>query len=593
LAALAFTLDLTAAAKHLVKVELSIGGEALPAGPVELFMPVWTPGSYLVRELARNMEGFAARASASGKPLPWRKTAKNRFRVERRGQEGFLVAYAVYGHEPTVRAADFTAEHAFWNAASIVLWPVGREELAATFELLLPEGWTAATALRRRPGPGTRFAASSLHEAIDAPVLAGCLDRVDFQALGASHSFVVQGLAGAQVPPSLAADTAAVIGEAAGVFGGQLPYDSYLFLAQLTDKGRGGLEHSACCALLASRATFSSPRAYQDFQGLVAHEHFHAWNGKRMRPRSLWQCDYERENHTELLWFVEGATAYYDDLLCLRAGVIDTPRYLEILGNHVTAMHATPGRLLHPLAAASFDAWIKAYRPDENSRNSTQSYYTNGALAMLCLDLRIRAATNGARSLDDAIADLYQQTFLQGRGYDFADVVEALSRAAGRDLGDAMRELVEAPFDPDFDEPLAAVGLSLMPAPARGPYFGLRFGGRGLTVSSVLRDSPAMHAGLSPGDELIAVDGLRVRRGTWADVVGSRWCEGRTLDVLLARRGRMVQCQVKPAARGPGEWKLRADASASADQRRLRQQWFAPRGRAAHAGGADSCDPSQ
>ena len=574
---LAFKLDLRKCGTHRIGVQLELDSSLLPVGPIELFQPVWTPGSYVVREFARHLEGFGASDTAGDAPLAWHKTAKNRFLVDR-SDGGVRVSYSVYGHELSVRTADFTDDHAFWVGAAVCLWPVGLPNVGATFEIDLPAGWTLESPLRRVQGPMTRLVARDLDEVVDSPVLAGDLTVQQFEVLGVPHRFVFDGLAGVEPPASLITDTAAVITQAAAVFGGELPYQEYRLLSMFTDAGRGGLEHSACCTLLASRTTFLPAKSYHDFMGLVAHEHFHAWNIKRMRPRSLWSYDYERENYTDLLWVVEGMTAYYDDLLCLRAGVVGANRYFELVGEHVTAMHAAPGRLVHSLSAASFDAWIKLYRPDENSRNSTQSYYTHGALAMMCFDLTIRAATRGARSLDDAVTDLYRRTFIEARGYDTGDVITSLSTAAGKDMAELVGDLVDGPFDPDFDEIFAPFGLRLTTSGSGAPYFGLQFRGSELTISSVLRDSPAMRAGLSPGDELLALDGLRVRRANWASLVRNAWSgEGQTICVLIARRGRILERVVQPDAHPIETWRVEPVGDATPEQERLREAWLGPR----------------
>jgi predicted metalloprotease with PDZ domain len=293
-----------------------------------------------------------------------------------------------------------------------------------------------------------------------------------------------------------------------------------------------------------------------------------------MRPAELWQFDYESENYTTLLWVVEGMTAYYDDHLCRRAGVLSLERYLEILADGIAALHRTPGRLLHPLATASFDAWIKLYRPDENTRNSTQSYYRNGSLAALCFDLTIRAKSGGQRSLDDALAELYRSTYERGRGYTTDDVVGCLGRAAGEDLAPLVRTLVDGPFDPDFTEFFEPMGLRLVEVPGESPYFGLVFRSGDLTIATVLTDGPAAEGGLSPDDEILALNGLRVTPATWVSILQNTWREGEVVRVLVSRRGRIVERSVTPVRAAIEKCRIERVPGANTERTRLRSSWL-------------------
>jgi predicted metalloprotease with PDZ domain len=334
--------------------------------------------------------------------------------------------------------------------------------------------------------------------------------------------------------------------------------------------------------LLAPRTTFQSPKDYQDFMGLIAHEHFHVWNVKRMRPVDLWHYDYENENYTQLLWVAEGFTAYYDDHLCLRAGVLRSSEYLRIVAKNIAAMRRTPGRLDQPLADASFDAWIRLYRPDENTRNVTQSYYGNGALVAMLLDLRIRALTDGARSLDNAMRDLYQRSYQQGRGYTEDDVVACLSDAGGTDLSQVVRDLVHGPLDPDFVAAFEPFGLELREKNSskskssgnEACYLGVEFKSGSSQLSSVLLDSPADKAGLAPSDEVLALNALRVTTGNWHDVFPAVARIDKPLTVLISRRGIVQEVEVIPGARPPGDVEIRPRDDSTPEQDTLRRGWL-------------------
>lgn len=570
---LAFKLDARNPGQHEFRLELDCEPEGRE---LELFLPVWTPGSYLVREFARHVSRVLACDAKSGAPIAIAKTRKNRWALRLpAGTRRVRISWSVYAHELTVRTADLTEQHAFWNAACLFLWPVGAARTPATIDVTLPREWELATELARETlGPGSvRLIARDLDELVDTPCVAGTLRRLEFIAAGKPHSYVLEGLDGVEPPASLVPDTKRIVEEAAKIFGGELPYERYSFLSLFADQGRGGLEHLTSTVLLAPRTTWAPRKAYEDFLSLVAHEHFHAWNVKRIVPEPLWNFDYENENYTSLLWVAEGFTSYYDDHLCLRAGIYAKERYLEILADGIHELRSVPGRLEHPLAMASYDAWIKFYRPDEHTKNSSQSYYSSGALAALCLDLTIRAATDGARSLDDVMRALWKRSWLQRRAYSTADVVACISEAAGRDLAGYVAELVDGPFDPDLASVLAPFGLRIARKDERTPYLGVSFRADELVVQSVVTGDPAHVAGLAPGDEVLAIAGLRVRASTWKNVLENLESIDRPLPLLIARRGRILEKSLTPRSVPPTA-KLEEVPDATPAQKRLRQLWL-------------------
>lgn len=569
---LRYSIHLDVRGRNRLRIELLAPRAAFDerdGGEWTLLLPVWTPGSYLIREYARHVEGFEAYDDATGRAIPWRKTRKNRWSLRPDPDvEAVRIRYLVYCHELSVRTADVDHERAYWNGACVLLWPAGNRRLPARVHVPdLPAGWTLSTGAAR---DGEDLVFENLDEAVDAPVLAGTPEILEFEALGVPHRFVLDGLGAARPREELVTDTIRILEEAARIFGGGLPYDRYEILSLFTDRGRGGLEHRTSCTLLAPRTTFARDADYRDFMGLVAHELFHAWNGTRMRPAALWEIDYERENYTRLLWVVEGFTAYYDDLLCLRAGVLSTTDYLEILGRRIGDLAEIPGRFLDPLAAASFDAWIKLYRPDANTHNATQSYYTSGSLAAFCLDLRIRDLTDGERGLDDAMARLWRGTWAAARGYEEDDVVACLSETAGQDLRPLVEELVHGPFDPEFEAFLEPFGLTLERQPNRRPYLGARIDENRMVVTSVVAGAPAERAGIHPGDEIVALDGLRVSRQCWRSVLDARFRPGKPLEVLVARRGRLHQLPVTPEPVAPPTVRLGVDPRGGDRAARLR-----------------------
>ena len=573
-----FTLDVRDSARRLVHVTLAADvAEADRRDGLELFLAAWTPGSYLIRDYSRHLGSVSAEDEGTGAPIPWRKTGKNRYLIApgvdcRR----IKIRYTVYAHELTVCTSDLTDQHAFLSGATVFLWPVSDPTSPAVVQLQVPESWDVATSLAANlEAPGLwRLEGQGIDEFIDSPILAGALETLSFTAVGRPHSLVLDGLDGIEPPENLARDTAAIVEQAAEVFGGTPPYEEYKFLCMFTDAGRGGLEHSASSALLAPRTTFAPEDSYREFMGLVAHEFFHVWNVKRMRPAELWEFDYERENHTELLWLAEGFTAYYDDHLCRRAGISSPRQYLEVLAKTICDLRQTPGCLRQSLSEASFDAWIRLYRPDENTRNSTLSYYGNGALVAMSLDLHIRAQTGGKKSLDDAMRSLYQRTYLAGRGYTFEDVVEALADVSGEDMAPRLHDLVHKPLDPDFATSLAPFGLQLEESESKRAYLGIRVRPRSTDVASVLTDSPAHTAGLMPSDELLALNGHRVGPENWSKISRQIAIVDAPLQVIVARRGRVLTLTLQPTIKPTASVTITKCADSSAAQDALRRGWL-------------------
>lgn len=574
---LKFRIDVRHSATRELHVHASLTGIA--TDEVTLFLPTWTPGSYLVREYARHLSRVTARA-ADGGSLPCRKVDKNRFVVEAQGSDTIEVSYRVYGHELSVRTAHLDAERAFWTPACVLLWPVGGERHGAeiTVEHTAEHTvWCALpTAEPRTLDDGARattMRAADLDEALDSPVLVGRADVHTWQNDGVPHRIVLEGLGPITPPPTLVDDLTRIVDAAHAVFGGTLPYPDYTFLAMFTDEGYGGLEHRNSSVLLMARTALTSQRTYRDFLGLAAHELFHAWNVKRMRPSEFWRYDYEQENYTRLLWVMEGWTAYYDDLLLARAGLMSHDDYLGTMAKNLQNLRNGPGRFEQSLEESSHDAWIRLYRPDENTRNSSQNYYGNGAVVAMCLDLLIRRSSAGRHSLDDVLRELFASTFTAGRGYDQDDIYALVTRFADEQTAARLRELVTGDLDPELDDLLASVGVELTLREQEKPYLGIAFQPGSTVVASVTRDGPAYTAAIAPGDEVLAADGVRTTAGNWQSVFRAVAAIDEPSELLLARRGMILTRTVRPCAH-PGTVKLRLRKNPSPEQRTAREAWL-------------------
>ena len=473
---LRYTLTFPAPETHYVEVEASVPTGGAPA--VELVQPVWTPGSYRIRDYPRHVEELRAE-SAGGNALPVEKTRKNRWRVTTWGAQRITLSYRVYGREMTVRTNFVEASFALINGAPTFLTldePLA-EGAARPHEVavVLPSGWDRVlTALEPSPRGGPHLYLAPDHDTlVDSPIYAGSAAVYPFEVDGVPHLLANEGEGGVWDGPRSAADVERIVAAARRFWGG-LPYRRYLFLNLITEAS-GGLEHRDSTVLMTSRWKSRTREAYLEWLGLVSHEHFHAWNVKRLRPRELGPFDYGEENYTRTLWVAEGITSYYDDLLVHRAGLSTREEYLRDLSKTLRAVQKTPGRRVQTLETASFDTWIKYYQPDENSPNSSISYYTKGAAVALLLDARIRAASDGARSLDDVMR-LAWERFLES-GFTAEEIEALASEVAGEDLGAFFDHALRSTAELDYAPALEWLGLRFAPpepgtappAPAQEP----------------------------------------------------------------------------------------------------------------------------
>lgn len=569
---------------HQFRVTLTV---PQPTAEQALSLPVWIPGSYLVREFARHLSGL--QATQGRRAVDLEQIDKTRWVAHCEGRSALRVSYRVYAFDTSVRAAFLDVRRGFFNGTSLCLRVEGREADPHRIELgRLPRGWEVATAMATdraaQAGRRTRYLSADYDELVDHPFELGGFWRGRFRACGVGHEFVVAGAWPGFDGQRLLDDTRRICETQIGFWHGQgtrarPPFQRYLFALNVAEDGHGGLEHRASTALLSARRNL--PRAgagataddnYVDLLGLISHEYFHAWHVKRMRPREFAALDYTRENHTRLLWWFEGATSYYDDLLLLRTGLIDAPRYLRLLAKNVNAVRTTPGRHVQSVADASFDAWTKYYRADENTANATVSYYAKGALVALALDLTLRV---DGSSLDAVMRALWRAS--RGGPIDEADLLRELQRCAGRpyqrELDRWVHDVQELPLPGllqtmgiDVSDDRAGLAASLGLRLSEGPVSGIQ-------VKSVLAGSAAQRAGLSAGDELLAVDGWRVRKLDDAmQWIGTE----RAFALTLVRDQRLLTLKARPDPRASIGRTVRLALAASADREVLarRRAWL-------------------
>ena len=560
MATLAYRVEIEDAHAHLFRVTLTLPA---PAERQELSLPVWIAGSYLVREFSRHLSGLQARQG--GRAVPLRQTSKCSWEAHCRGRSPLVLSWRVYAFDTSVRVAFLDAERGFFNGPCLFLRAHGREHEPHALTLAgLPRGWQVATSMRSTGRH--RFEAGSYEELVDHPVEMGRFWRGEFVAGGVPHELVVTGALPVFDGDRLLAETQRICaaqiefwhGQGSGRADEAPPFDRYVFLLNTIGDGYGGLEHRASTALLASRGDLpvlgqaEAGEGHVRLLGLISHEYFHAWNVKRLKPADFAALDHGRENYTELLWFFEGFTSYYDDLFVLRSGLIDASRYLKLLGTTISGVLAAPGRKVQSLAQASFEAWIKYYRPDENTPNATVSYYAKGALLALALDLSLRKARKPGASLDALMRSLWRMS--RGGPISEADILAAVAALGGKALAEELHRWVHGTEDLPLQELLAAAGVAWQADKAGlAQRLGLRVDEAGgqVRIKQVLQGGAAHRAGLAAGDELLACNDWRLRK--LDDVLLTLDLRRpQRLRLLVSRDQRIVTLELQLPHQSPG-----------------------------------------
>ena len=498
---------------HLFHVTLTI---AQPAAQQRVALPVWIPGSYMVREFAKNLQNL--RATQGRRSVPLQQLDKATWQVDAGPGKPVVLTYAVYALDNSVRTAWLDASRGFFNGTSLCLQVAGQETLPHALELMSTRAtatWHVATGL---PAVATdtrgfgSYVADDYDALVDHPFELGHFWSGEFKACGVPHRFVVAGAAPSFDGARLLADTQKIC-EAEIRFWhprGKPPHTNYVFMLNAVDDGYGGLEHRNSTALICTRRDLPrvgdkrSSEGYTTLLGLISHEYFHTWNVKRLKPAAFAQFDYSRENYTHQLWFFEGFTSYYDDLLLRRAGLLDDAAYLRLLNKTINQVGQTPGRLVQSVAESSFDAWVKYYRQDENTPNATVSYYTKGALVALCLDLTLRA--EGTTDLDEVMRSLFKRC--KGGPMSEADLLDVLQLLAGRSLAPELAQWVHSTDTLPLQPLLERHGVAIHADPSHmAQRLGLRVAEAGnIVVKTVLRGGAAEKAGFCAGDEWLGVE---------------------------------------------------------------------------------------
>ncbi|BAP17215.1 M61 family metallopeptidase [cyanobacterium endosymbiont of Epithemia turgida] len=508
---IAYTVAMPQPNSHVFEVKLQVS--QWQESILELGMPLWTPGSYLVREYARHIQSFSASSSQNKIKLPSQKISKNHWIIETGNINDITIDYQVYANELTVRTNHLDGTHGYFNGAALFYFIPGLEKQSITVQIIPPTAqWKVSTTLPEINGKTNLFQANDYDTLVDSPFEIGTHNIYTFEVLRKSHQLVIWGHGNIR-PIPLIRDIKKIIEVEAKLYG-ELPYNYYIFILHLSDSDSGGLEHKNSCSLIYPRFSFRAKDKYNHFIQLVAHEFFHLWNVKRIRPKALETFDYDRESYTKSLWFLEGTTSYYDMIMPLRAGIYNTANFLKILSKDITRYLNTPGRKIHPLSESSFDAWIKLYRSDAHSDNVQISYYLKGELVSLLLDLLIRARHNNQRSLDNVMSKMWQKFGKPEIGFTSQQLQNVIESVAGIQLQNFFGRYLDATEDLPFDDYLEPFGLKLKPIldSETIPFLGIRIQSENSKeiIKFVEAGSPAEMGGIDVNDELLSIDGFRV-----------------------------------------------------------------------------------
>ncbi len=566
---LSYVLEMPNPHTHYFDVTLTINNAQKIAknGKVQVKMATWTPGSYLIREYARNIDKVTA--YASGTALTAKKVNKNTWEIEAGSSNEVIVKYSIYCYELTVRTSYLDDTHGYINGASVFMYvPELMNEKATLTVKPHPSFKKVSTALKNVSG--FNYLINSFDELVDSPIEIGNHELLYFEAAGVKHTIAMYSNQPLNYDENEVLDAYKKVVNAATSVVGEHPCEDYLFIVHHLPGIGGGLEHLNSTTCQTSPAAYSSERAFRGFMGLIAHEYFHLWNVKRIRPIALGPFDYENENYTNLLWVSEGFTSFYQDDLLRRANLMKEDDYLGYLANSVNSIENQPGEKVQSAAESSWDAWIKYYRRNENSSNTTVSYYSKGGVIGMLLNIDILAATNGEKSLDDVMKYLWDEYYKkQGRGFTDAEMQQACEKIAGKSLANFYDNYVLGTTPIDYAYFFEQAGLTIENelASTQTPYFGALV--RGQRVLQVARNSGAYENGIYVEDEILEIDGQKY-------ISPSQFTDGKkvgdTVQVKVKRSGAEFTYDIPLKANPAVKYTLSKMQNMTAAQTKVYQQ---------------------
>ena len=540
-----------------------------PRGSVELCMPVWTPGAYRVEDFAKHIVEIDAFNSA-GRRIALEKSDKSSWVLNADGRD-ITVKYRVHAHTITVHHSFFDDTHLTINGASVFLYARGMESQPATVRLIPHDGWNAVSTGLRHTEDKWTFRAENYDTLVDSPIEAGNHESIHFKCMEKDHEIAIYGSSTIDTR-KFASDVEKIVRAQISIMK-NVPYERYVFIYDLLPGASGGLEHLNSTHCLADPFSFRIREEYIAKLSTISHEFFHLWNVKRLRPVPLGPFDYSKEVYTKLLWFSEGFTSYYT-YIALRKARIQTPaEFMRSNARTAEIFLQTPGRNYQSAEESSFDTWIKFYRPDENTVNSVISYYTKGQLIGMLLDIHIIDGTGGRRRLDDVMRLLYRKTYGEGKGFTEEDFIESLSEVCDGDGKTLYRKLVASRGDLPLARYLALAGLEMKwHSERKAACLGIRMSENSPEiVDSVIEGMGAAEAGVLPGDEIIAVNGMRAKARELKNRI-AEFSPGENIRLTVSRHGLMKDIEVK-ASEKPGQLRFVQNQKAGERQRRNYEKW--------------------
>jgi predicted metalloprotease with PDZ domain len=567
-ASIHFTVSMPDPSNHTFEVEARVGGVDDRA---VLGFAAWTPGSYKLREFAKNVSNFSVRG------CDVEMLDKQRFEVRSIRDGSFTARYTLYADELSVRTPHLDDSHGFFLGTNLLPYLVGEGGMPASCKYTVTinpyDGWKVATSLPPVRGKSNTWEAPSYDVLGDTPFEIGTHSVHSFKVDGVKHDVAVYGYGNFDLKRILE-DTRKIVAVQAKNFGG-LPYDYYLFIHHITPDSGGGLEHLNSCVCGWKSWAFKKEEDYQKFIRLVSHEFFHVWNVKRIRPGVLGPFDYSREQHTKALWVMEGMTQYYERLWCARAGVAPAKTVLDAYAELIDREDSRPGRRVMSLEQSSWLAWTKLYMADENFLNTGISYYSRGAQVGLLLDARIRALTGGRKSLDDVMRLAFKRYGWPKPGFPERGFEELCEEVAGERLTGFWRDHVRGTKELDYDEFLDIYGLEFT-RDKKGdePWIGVVF--NGTKVAAVHAEGPGRKAGLQPRDEILAVNGHKVDGKSLEERL-KEIKPGQTVELALFRREKLVHAKVRVGKQPAGKLQLAPRKKQTAEQKRNYRKWMGVR----------------
>ncbi len=568
-----YTLSIDDPQTHYVSVRLDIEGFAqyCLAPYADFQLPVWTPGSYLLREYAQHLESFAGQGDSLD--LPFEKIDKCTWRVHLASHKPkhVSISYRIYAFDLSVRTNFVDTDLASLLGAGLFMYWKAHPQLPVYLSLELPPHWKQIScALPSLDGKKNQFFAADYDTLLDSPMVLGNHEMQWFKAQDTVHQVAMYpGFSG--IPETLLADMQKIV-EAGHQLMGHNPLDQYIFLVLSVSRYNGGLEHANSCTLQVKREVFEEESSYVDFLSLVAHEYFHIWNIKRLRPAPLGPFDYTQENYSRLLWFVEGFTSYYEKLMMHRAGFLSEEEFVQTHLSRINTIERYPGIRQQSLSEASMDAWIKAYRPNENARNTRISYYTKGAVIALLLDWKIIRASQGKHCLDEVMREMYQSFYLQeNRGFRDHELQDCLEKYTQTDLTSFFAQYIHGTQSLPYAKFFASMGLKLqtLPLEPEEAYLGIELEGK--NIRYVARGSTAERDGLNVKDQIVSMDGIALEN--WDDWL-SRQKPGKKVKFHVIRDKKLREVSVLIAANPHLRYELDETYEASQEEKALYEKWL-------------------